>query len=172
MWCLCFLISCLGCHSFPSKEQESFNFMSAATVCSDFGAQENKVCHYFHFFPFYLPLSNERYCHDISFFKKKLVLRRLFHFPPSPSSRSSLVPLHFLPLECYLRLLMFLLPILIPACNSSSLAFLMMCSADRLNKQGDSRQPCHTPFSILSQSFVGYRVLLLLDPHTGFSGDR
>ena len=29
---------------------------------------------------------------------------------------------------------MFLLPILIPACNSSSLAFLMMCSAYRLNK--------------------------------------
>ena len=40
----------------------------------------------------------------------------------------------------YLRLLMFLLPILIPACNSSSPAFLMMCSAYRLNKQGDSRQ--------------------------------
>ena len=49
---------------------------------------------------------------------------------------------------------MFLPPILIPACNSSSLAFLMMCSAYRLNKQGDSRQPCHTPFSILNQSVV------------------
>ena len=35
----------------------------------------------------------------------------------------------------YLRFFMFLLPILIPACNSSSLAFLMMCSAYRLNKQ-------------------------------------
>ena len=49
---------------------------------------------------------------------------------------------------------MFLPPILIPACNSSSLAFLMMSSAYRLNKQGDSRQPCHTPFSILNQSVV------------------
>ena len=29
------------CHSFPSKEQASFNFMAAVTVCSDFGAQEN-----------------------------------------------------------------------------------------------------------------------------------
>ena len=33
---------------------------------------------------------------------------------------------------------MFLPPILIPACKSSSLGFLMMCSMHRLNKQGDS----------------------------------
>ena len=38
-----------------SKEQVSFNFMTAVTVCSDFGAQENKVYHRFHFFPSYLP---------------------------------------------------------------------------------------------------------------------
>ena len=43
------------CHSFPSKEQVPFNFMAAVTICSDFGAQENKICHCFHFFPFYLP---------------------------------------------------------------------------------------------------------------------
>ena len=59
----------------------------------------------------------------------------------------------------YLRLLMLLPPILISACNSSSPAFLMMCSAHKLNKQGGSRQPCHTPFSILNQSVVPYRVL-------------
>ena len=41
--------------AFPSKEQVSFNFMAADTIYSDFGAQENKICHYFHFFPFYLP---------------------------------------------------------------------------------------------------------------------
>ena len=35
----------------------------------------------------------------------------------------------------------------------------MMCSAYRLNKQGDSRQPCSIPFSILSQSVVLHRVL-------------
>ena len=40
---------------FFSKEQVSFNFMAAVTVCSDFGAQENKVCHYFHCFTIYLP---------------------------------------------------------------------------------------------------------------------
>ena len=34
-----------------------------------------------------------------------------------------------------------------------------MCSAYRLNKQGDSRQPCHTPFSILNKSVVPYGAL-------------
>ena len=29
----------------------SFNFIAAVTICSDFGPQENKVCHYFHCFP-------------------------------------------------------------------------------------------------------------------------
>jgi len=38
----------------PSKEQASLNFMAAVTICSDFGAQENKVCHRFHCFPIYL----------------------------------------------------------------------------------------------------------------------
>ena len=50
-------------------------------------------------------------------------------------------------------------PILILACNSSSRVFLMMCSAYRLNKQDDSRQPSRIPFSILNQSVVPYRVL-------------
>ena len=31
-----------------------FNFTAAVTFCSDFGAQENKVCHCFHCFPIYL----------------------------------------------------------------------------------------------------------------------
>jgi len=31
------------------------NFMAAVTISSDFGAQENKVCHYFHCLPIYLP---------------------------------------------------------------------------------------------------------------------
>ena len=42
-------------HNFSSKEQVSFNFMAAVIICSDFGAQENKVCHCFHCFPTYLP---------------------------------------------------------------------------------------------------------------------
>ena len=41
----------------------------------------------------------------------------------------------------YLRLLIFLPAILIPACDSSSQAFHMMYSACELNKQGDNIQP-------------------------------
>ena len=50
-WCLCFLIHWV-CHSFYSKEQASFNFMAAVTVCSDFGAQEYKICHFFPIYSF------------------------------------------------------------------------------------------------------------------------
>jgi len=32
----------------------TFNIMAAVTVYSDFEAQENKICHSFHFFPFNL----------------------------------------------------------------------------------------------------------------------
>ena len=32
--------------------------MAAVTICSDFGAQKNKVCHCFHCFPIYFPWSN------------------------------------------------------------------------------------------------------------------
>ena len=59
----------------------------------------------------------------------------------------------------YLRLLIFLLEILIPACGSSSLAFCKMYSAYRENKQGDNIQPCHTPFPSLNQSVVLCLVL-------------
>ena len=35
---------------------------------SDFGAQENKFCHYFHFISFYLPYSDGTGCHNLSFY--------------------------------------------------------------------------------------------------------
>ena len=41
--------------SFSSKEQMSFNFMAAVTICSDFGAHQNKVSHCFCCFPISLP---------------------------------------------------------------------------------------------------------------------
>ena len=82
------------CHSFSSKEQASFNFMAAVTIRSNFGAQENKICHCFHFPPTYLPRSDGTRCHDLSF-SECWVLCQLFHSPLSPSSRGSLVPLCF-----------------------------------------------------------------------------
>ena len=61
--------------------------------------------------------------------------------------------------SAYLRLLIFLLEILIPACASSSPAFWMMYSAFKLNKQGDDIQPWRTPFPIWNQSIVLCLVL-------------
>ena len=61
--------------------------------------------------------------------------------------------------SAYLRLLIFLLSILIPACASSSPAFLMMYSAFKLNKEGDNIQPWCTPFPIWNQSVVPCPVL-------------
>ena len=121
-----------------------------------------KICHYFHLFSFYMPCSNESGCHDFSFFlilslKPALslfsftLIKRLFN----SSSLSAIRVVSF----TYLRVLMFHLPILIPASNLFSPECLRMCSAHRLNKQGDSRWPYHTPFSILNQSIVPYQVL-------------
>ena len=42
--------------------------MTAITVHSDLGAQEEEICHYFHIFPFYLPCSKGARCHDLVFF--------------------------------------------------------------------------------------------------------
>ena len=44
------------CHKFSFREQESFNFMAAVTICSDFGDQENEICHCFYFFPYLLAM--------------------------------------------------------------------------------------------------------------------
>ena len=61
--------------------------------------------------------------------------------------------------SAYLRLLIFLPAILIPACKSSSLTFHMMYSEYKLNKQDDNIQPWHTPFLILNLCIVPCPVL-------------
>ena len=61
--------------------------------------------------------------------------------------------------SAYLRLLIFLPAILIPACASSIPAFLMMYSAYKLNKQGDNIQPWRTPFPTWNQSVAPCPVL-------------
>ena len=52
--------------TFSSKEQVSFNLMAKITICSDFGAQKNKVSHCFHCFPIYFSWSDGTRCHDLS----------------------------------------------------------------------------------------------------------
>ena len=54
--------------------------------------------------------------------------------------------------SAYLRLLIFLPAIFIPASASSSPAFHMMYSTYKLSKQGDNIQPWRTPFPISNQS--------------------
>ena len=66
--CLLFnMLSRLVIAFLASKEQGSFNFMAAVTICSDFGAPQNKVWHCFHCFPIYLPWSDGTRWHDILF---------------------------------------------------------------------------------------------------------
>ena len=61
--------------------------------------------------------------------------------------------------SAYLRLLIFLQAVLIPAWASSSPVFHMMYSACKLNKQHDNIQPLYTPFPALNQSVVSCPVL-------------
>ena len=128
--------------------------MAAITICSDFGAQKNKVSHCFHCFPIYFPWSDGTRCHDLSFLNVELkptfslssftLIKRLF-------SSSSLSAVRVVS-SAYLRLLIFHLAILIPVCVSSSPVFLMMYSAYKLKKQDDNIQPWCTPFLIWNQS--------------------
>ena len=50
---------------FPRSK--GLNFMAAVTICSDFGAPQNIISHYFQCFPIYLSWSNRTRCHDLSF---------------------------------------------------------------------------------------------------------
>ena len=67
-WCLWFLIHYLGLSQLLSPRRKFFlNFGSAVTIHSDFGVQENEVCHCFHCFPIYFPRSDGTGCHDLHF---------------------------------------------------------------------------------------------------------
>ena len=48
----------------PRSKHHLISWLFAVTIGSDFGAQKNKVCHYF---PIYLPGSDGTRCHDLSF---------------------------------------------------------------------------------------------------------
>ena len=120
-----------------------------------------KVSHCFHCFPIYLPLSDGTGCHIFFYwmlsFEPTFSLSS-FTFIKRLFSSSSLSAIRVVS-SAYLRLLIFLPAVLIPACVSSSLAFLLMYSVDKLNKQGDSIQPWRTPFPVWNQSVVPCVVL-------------
>ena len=131
--------------------------MAVVTVCSDFEAQEYKICHCLCCFLIYLA------CSDAMILPFECwVSSQLFHYPLSLSSRdfscSSLSGISVVS-SALLRLLIFLLAILITAYASSSLVFCMMYSAYTLNKHGDNIQPWCTPFPIRDQSIFPCLVL-------------
>ena len=84
---VCFSTHCPGFSRLSCQESIIF------TIHSDFGAQEEEICHCVHIFPFYLPWNNRARCHKHSYyyyfliFSLKLALslssftliKRLFH---------------------------------------------------------------------------------------------
>ena len=129
--------------------------MAAVTNCSDFGAPKNKVWHCFHCFPIYFPWSDGTDAMIFIFwmlsFKPTFSLCSFTYIKRVFSSSLSAIRVVS---SAYVRLLIFFPGILIPACASSSPGFLMMYFAYKLNKQGGSIQPWHTPFPIWKQSVV------------------
>ena len=129
--------------------------------CSDFGAQENNICHCYHNPPIYLLWSDVTACHDLVFWMLSLkldfslssftLINRFF----TSSSLSAIG----VTLSACLRILIFLLEILIPVYDSSSPECHMTYSECRLYKPGDSIQTCRTPFPIWGQSVVPCLVL-------------
>ena len=135
--------------------------MAAVGICSDLGAQKNKVSHCFLCFP--------SVCHEVMGPDAMILVFWMLSFKPTFSlssftfikrlySSSSLSAIKVVS-SAYLRLFMLLPAILIPACASSSPEFLMMYTAYKLNKQGDNIQPWNTPFPIWNQFVVQCPVL-------------
>ena len=90
-------------------------------------------------------------CHEVIGLDAMVLVFLILNFKPAFSlssytfikrlfSSSSISAIRVM-LSAYMRLLIFLLTILISACASASLAFHMMYSAYKLNKQGDNIQP-------------------------------
>ena len=135
--------------------------MAAISICSDFGAPRNKVSHCFRCFP--------SICHEVMRLNAMILVFWMLSFKPTFSLSSfTFIKRHFsssslsairVVSSAYLRWLIFLPAILIPACVSSSTKFLMMSSAYKLNKQGDNLEPWHTPSPIWNQSVIPYLVL-------------
>ena len=130
--------------------------MAAVTIFSDFGAQENSLS----LFPLFPHLFVMKWWDQMpwSLFFECWVSSQFFSlfsftFNKRLFSSSSFSALRVVS-SAYLRLLIFLPAILIPACASSTPAFWMMYSSYKLNKQGDNIQPWGTPFPIWNQSIV------------------
>ena len=121
--------------------------MAAVTTCNDFGAQKTIKS-------VIVSIVSPSVCHQVMGPDTMILVIWMLSFKPTfslssftfikrlfSSSLSAITVVS----SAYLRLLIFLLEILIPACDSSHTAFLMMYSAYKLNKEGGNIQPWHTP---------------------------
>ena len=153
------MLSRLVINFLPRSERLLISWLQSPPVVILEPPRPNKVCYCFHCFPYHevMGLDAMIFVFWMLSFKSTFSLssltfiKRLFSSP--------LLSAITVVSSIYLRLLIFLLAILIPACASSSLAFCMMYSAYNLNKQGDNIQPWHTPFPIWNQSVVSCPVL-------------
>ena len=142
----------------------SFNFLAAVTICNDFGVKKKKMS-------ITVSTVSPSICHEVMGPDAMILLFKMLSFKPTFSLSSftfikilfssSLSAIRVVS-SAYLRLLISILAILIPACASSSLAFRIMHSAYKLNKQGDNIQPWCTPFPIWNQSVVPCPVLIFV----------
>ena len=134
--------------------------MAATTICSDFGAQKNKAT---------VSTLSPSIPHEVMGPDAMILVFWMLSLKPTFSlssftfikrlfTSSSLSAISVVS-SAYLRLLRFLLATLIPACASSSPAFLMMYYAYKLNKQDDNIQPWCIPFPIWNQSVVPCPVI-------------
>ena len=138
--------------------------MAAITICNDFGVQKIKSLTVSTVSPYI--------CYEVIGQDAMILVFWMSSFKPTFSLSSftfirrlfnhSLLSAVRVVSSAYLRLLIFLLAILIPACASSSPAFHMMYFAYKLNKQGDNIQLWCTPFPIWNQSIVPCTVLTVV----------
>ena len=128
--------------------------MAAVTICSDFGPPKIKSDT--------VSTVSPSICYEVMGPDAMILVFWMLSFKPTFSLSSftfikrlflssSLSAIRVMS-SAYLRLLLFLPAILIPDCASSSPVFLVMCSACKLNKQGENTQPWRTPFPIWNQS--------------------
>ena len=135
-WCLCFLIHCLGFSLFLPRSK---HFISRLQLPSIVILEPKKIKSVTAstFFSDCLPWGDGIGCHDLNFqsveWKPPLSLSS-FTLIKRLLSSSSLSAIGMIS-SLYMRLLIFLLENLILACDSSSLAFCMMFSAYKVNKQ-------------------------------------
>ena len=122
---------------------KGLSFTAAVTVSGEFGTPKNKICHWVHFFPFIYHEVMRPDAMNLVFcmlsFKQAFPLSS-FTFIKMFFSSFSLSSLRVVS-SAYLSLLIFLLAILIPACDSPSPTFCMMYTACKLNKHDDNIQP-------------------------------